>query len=201
MSTVETKTRYTPEDLLAMPDDGKDYELVDGELVERNMGWYATWIGGRLYKLLTNYCDDKGLGWTAPGDASYQCFPDDPKKVRKADVSFIRIERLSPGQEPQGHCRIPPDLAVEVVSPNDLYSEVEAKVGEYLGAGVRLVWVIDPPTRSVRVHRANGTVADLEEEDELSGEEVIPGFRCRVGELFAAPTEAGKIQKELRKSD
>jgi Uma2 family endonuclease len=192
MSTIEAKTRYTPEYLLAMPD-GKNFELVNGELVERNMGWYSCWIAGRLHYLLTNYCDANELGWTAPGDAS---FPDDPNKVRKANVSFIRIERLSPGQEPQGHCRISPDLAVEVVSPNDLYSEVETKVGEYLGAGVRLVWVIDPPTRSVRVHRADGTVADLEEKDELSGEEVIPGFHCRVRELFAAPTEAGKIQKE-----
>src|SRR5260370_524095 len=106
MSTIGAKTRYTPEDLLAMPD-RKNFELVDGELVERDMGWYATWIGGQLYLLLTNYCKAKGLGWTAPGDASYQCFSDDPNKVRKPDVSFVRLERISPGQEPPPHCPTP----------------------------------------------------------------------------------------------
>jgi Uma2 family endonuclease len=189
MSTVAAKPRYTPDDLLKMPD-GDRYELVDGELVERNMGWYSSLIGGELFRLLSNFCVAKSLGRVTPADASYQCFPDNPDKVRKPDVSFICLERLPAGQEPEGHCRIAPDLAAEVVSPNDLYSDVEGKVAEYLAAGVLLVWVINPPTRSARVHRADGTVTDLEESDELSGENVVPGFRCRVGDLFLAPAAA-----------
>lgn len=184
MSTVVEKTAITPEDLLSMAD-GKDFELVGGELVERNMGWKSSYIGGRLHRWLGNYSEEKGLGRVAPADASYQCFAHTPEKVRRPDVSFLSFERLPLGREPEGHCPVAPDLAAEVVSPNDLYYEVEEKVAEYIAAGVRLVWVVNPATRSVRVHRSDGTVTDLEEADELSGEDVIPGFRCRVADLFA----------------
>ena len=190
MNILATKQRYTPEDLLAMPD-GKDYELVNGELVERKTGWHSSRVGGRLVQFLGSHCDAHGLGWVAQADAGYQCFPDAPGKVRKPDVSFIRLERLSPSDQPEGHCRIVPDLVAEVVSPNDLYYEVEEKLMEYLAVGVRLVWVVNPPTRTVRVHRADGTAAFLREADELSGDDVVPGFRCRVGALFAIPAAGG----------
>jgi len=185
MNIVATKQRYTPEDLLAMPD-GDRYELVNGELVERHMGWKSSWVGGRLFLHLSAFLETNPLGQAAPADASYQCFPDAPGKVRKPDVSFIRRERLPPMEELEGHCRIAPDLAVEVISPNDLYTEVDDKVEEYLAAGVRLVWVINPATRTVRVQRADGAGAFLREADELSGEDVVPGFRCSVRALFAA---------------
>ena len=87
---------------------------------------------------------------------------------------------------------VAPDLAVEVASPNDLGRELRVKVEEYLRAGVRLVWLVDPETRSIEVVRADGGVARLYEQDELSGEDVLPDFRCRVAELFApaaAPVE------------
>lgn len=187
MSTATTKRRFTPDDLLSMPD-GESYELVDGELVERKMGWKSSWVGGKLHHALSSYCDSTPLGLLAPADASYQCFAKDPGMVRKPDVSFIRAERVPPEEELEGHCRIVPDLVAEVVSPNDSYSEVEEKVDEYLEAGVRLVWVLDPSTRSIRVHRQNGTVADLRESEELDGEEVLPGFRCKVGGLFLMST-------------
>jgi len=148
------------------------------------MGWESSWIGGQLYFLLAAYCKANRLGWVAPADASYQCFPFPSDKIRRPDVSFISIQRLTPDRKPSGHCLLAPDLVVEVVSPNDLYLDVEAKVAEYLGAGVRLIWVVNPPTRSVRVHRKDGAVFDLEGTDELSGEDVVPGFRCRVAEIF-----------------
>lgn len=186
MSTETLTRRYAPEDLLDMPD-GDLYELVDGELVERTMGWNSSYVGGQLCGALFNYCNATGRAAAAPGDASYQCFPDDPGKVRRPDVSAIRIERLPPEDEREGHCRIAPDVAAEVVSPHDLYSEVEEKVGEYLSAGVQLVWVLNPSTRAVRIHRADGTVSDLGPGDELTGETVLPGFRCRVADLFRPP--------------
>jgi Uma2 family endonuclease len=186
MSTVATKQRYTPEDLLTMPD-AVSYELVNGELVERNMGWKSSEIGVDVAFLLKAHCKAHGLGWVVGADASYQCYPDAPKKVRKPDVSFIRLDRMPAEEKPEGHCRIAPDLAVEVVSPNDLFYKVEDKVEEYLTAGVRLVWVVNPPTRTVHVYRADGTTTKLREADELSGEDVVPGFRCRVSELFAVP--------------
>ena len=187
-ATLPTKHEVTPEDLLAMPD-GKRYELVDGELVERNMGWKSSRVGGRLYGYLFSFCEAQQLGWLAPADASYQCFPDAPKKVRRPGASFIRAERLPADQEPEGHCPIAPDLAVEVISPGDLYWRVEEKVDEYLQAGTRLVWVINPPTRSVRIHRPDGSINDIGEDGELDGEDVVPGFRCRVADLFRTPRQ------------
>jgi Uma2 family endonuclease len=186
MSPGATKQRYTPEDLLAMPD-AVCYELVNGELVERKTGWKSSRIGASVICLLSVHCDAHGLGWVAGADASYQCFPDAPNKVRKPDASFICLERMPADEKPEGHCRIAPDLAVEVISPNDLYYEVEDKVEEYLNAGVRLVWVVNPPKHTVRVYRADGTDTKLREVDELTGEEVVRGFRCRVSELFAVP--------------
>ena len=183
MSTTTEKTRVTPEDLLAMPD-GKNFELVNGELVERNMGWNSSWVGGRVHHKLSGFCDAHKTGLVAPGDASYQCFADAPEKVRRPDVSFLAKGRVPPVGQREGHCRVHPDMAAEVISPNDSYVDVEEKVHEYLEAGVRLVWVINPQLRTVRVHRADGTITDLGDNDELTGEDVIPGFRVAVRDVF-----------------
>ncbi|MGQ0633709.1 MAG: Uma2 family endonuclease [Planctomycetaceae bacterium] len=187
MSTATQTGKHTPGELLTLPD-AQRFELVDGELVERNMGFNAVLCGGQLYALLTTYVRTNPVAVVAPADASYQCFEGDPEKVRRPDVSCILIGRLPPSQERVGHCRVAPDGVAEVVSPRDAYYDIEVKVHEYLGAGVRLVWVVNPPTRSVRVHRLDGTMADLGENDELSGEDVLPGFHCRVGDLFLLPT-------------
>src|SRR5262249_53669864 len=107
--------------------------------------------------------------------------------VRKPDVTFVRLDRMPRVPGAEGYIDIAPDLAVEVVSPNDLAYELEAKVVEYLDAGVSLVWVIDSEARRVRVHRRDGSVSWLREKDELSGKDVIPGFRCPVSALFPEP--------------
>ncbi|MBV8128293.1 MAG: Uma2 family endonuclease [Planctomycetaceae bacterium] len=96
----------------------------------------------------------------------------------------MRAGRLSGGELPKGHVRIPPDLAVEVVSRNDLASELDEKVEDYQKAGVGLVWVIHPESGTASVYRSDGSVSRLHQDDELSGEEVVPGFRCRVRSLF-----------------
>lgn len=186
MSAPTKKKIYTPDDLLKMSD-GKSYELVDGKLVRRPMGVESSWLGGILYALLLNFCRAHNLGWVLPADASYQCFPDSPSKVRKPDVSFIRRGRLSGERLPKAHCLIPPDLAVEVMSPRDLSSRTNKKIQEYLQAGVSLVWVVDPGTRTVRIHRKDGSITELHENDELTGEDVLPGFRCRVSDILPLP--------------
>ncbi|MBW3598517.1 MAG: Uma2 family endonuclease [Planctomycetes bacterium] len=191
MPQSETESHFTPEDLLALPDAVR-YELVDGQLVERKMGFQSSVVGGRLFRHLDTYCDQNSLGWVAPADAGYQCFPDAPNKVRKPDVSFIAASRLPFDQAPSGHCRIAPDFAAEVISPNEIFDEAIQKVGEYLDAVVRLVWIIDPPSRTVLIFRPDGGGTIVRGAGELSGEDVIPGFRCSLHELLRPPhgTEA-----------
>ena len=125
-----------------------------------------------------------------PGDASYQFLPDRPNVVRKPDVSFIRPGRLPDERLPDGHIRLAPDLVAEVVSPNDLFYDVEEKIAEYRQGGVRLIWVLVPPTRNVLIRRLDGPAGEVREDGELSGEDVVPDFHCRVGDLFRLPTEA-----------
>jgi Uma2 family endonuclease len=187
MTTMISTTSMTPEELLNLPD-GVNFELVDGKLVERNMGFESSEIAARILGLIWMFVREHPIGRIFGADASYQCFPDAPTKVRKPDVSFIRSGRLPGDKAPQGHCPIPPDLAVEVISPGDLAYEIEEKVAEYLKAGVSLVWVVHPPTKTVRIHRprgsSKGSVSELYESDKIDGEDVLPGFSCAVSEFF-----------------
>jgi Uma2 family endonuclease len=189
MSAVLEKA-YTPEDLLAMPD-RKSYELVDGHLVERNVSVLSSWVGTRMCRVVDIFVEEHGIGWVWGADLGYVCFPNAPGKVRKPDVSFVRKERLPEGLTSEGYLYIPPDLAVEVISPNDLAYEVDHKVDEYLGAGVPLIWVINPEARTVFIYRRDLSITRLREQDELSGEDILPGFRCHVSTIFP-PKPAGQ---------
>jgi Uma2 family endonuclease len=187
MTTAAAKAVFTPDDLLTLPD-SVNYELVDGNLVERHMGSESSAIGLAIGVVLANFVKAKRLGHVFNADCGYQCFPGFPDRVRKPDVSFIRMGRLPGERIPEGHTRIPPDLAVEVVSPGDLAYEVDEKIEQYLTAGVRLIWVVSPKTRSVRIHRPKdapqGPIGALTESDNISGEDVLPGFECPVTEFF-----------------
>ncbi len=107
--------------------------------------------------------------------------------IRRPDVTFVRRERLEPGYLCEGFLTIVPDLVVEVLSAHDTAYEVREKTEEYLGAGVRLVWNVDPEGQIVEIHRADGSVTKLHASDEITGEDVLPGFRCRVEAFFPAP--------------
>ncbi|GAB4138951.1 MAG: Uma2 family endonuclease [Planctomycetaceae bacterium] len=188
MSTVE-QTTYTPEDLLRMPD-GDRYELVEGDLLEkRDMGALAIWVAGEVFALLRDYAKHHG-GWAFTDGVGYQCYSFDSTRVRRPDASYVRPGRFDHDVLPEGHIRIPPDLAVEVVSPNDLYYKVEHKVDEYFQAGVSLVWVVNPAFKTVRVFRKSiQNLTQFGPGDEITDEEIMPGFRCRVIELFPPQTE------------
>jgi Uma2 family endonuclease len=187
MTTAITKSVFTPEDLLTLPD-AVNYELVDGNLVERAMGSKSSAIGAAVTAILVAFVRPRQLGHLFNSECGYQCYPDNPTKVRKPDVSFIKSGRLPGEQLPEGHVRITPDLVVEVLSPGDLAYEIDAKVQEYLIAGVKLVWVVSPNTRTVRIHRPktapHGPIAVLSDSDTITGDDVLPGFECAVAEFF-----------------
>jgi Uma2 family endonuclease len=106
----------------------------------------------------------------------------DPDTVRGADVAFWTKEKLP--ELPKVYIEVLPDLAVEVVSPDDHFSRIQKKVLHYLTKGVRLLWVVDPEDRSITVYRPDKPLRILGESDTLSGEEILPGFTCRVADLL-----------------
>ena len=201
MSTaIATEARYTPEDLLAMPD-GKSYELVDGQLVERNMGAKSSRVGGRLYSRLDRFCEEHNLGIVWPADNGYQCFPHDPGLVRKPDVSFVRTAACPETSRRMAGSRSRPTWPSRWSRPTTPAEELEEKLDDYRKVGVPLIWVIYPETRKAKVHRGDGSASDLLEDDELSGEDVIPGFRCPLREILprrSQPMAAGGSRRPER---
>jgi Uma2 family endonuclease len=182
MSTVAEKT-YTPADLLAMPESA-GVELVNGCLVEKPVSVLSTIVEARIIGRVSTYCYAQQLGEVFTSSIGIQCFPDEPKKIRKPDFGFVKRARFTAEHLREGFLSIAPDLTGEVVSTHDEVSELNEKIEEYLGVGVQLVWVIDPLNEIVTVHRADGTVTKLHKNDVLSGENVVPGFQCKVAELF-----------------
>ncbi len=186
---------YTPEDLLRMPG-GDRFELVDGQLVERNTGQVSSWVGGRTLYALMSFVESRQLGWVFPSDCGYQCFPNSPNKLRRPDVSFLRREKLPNVQFFDGHVRVVPDLVVEVISPRDIMESLELKIAEYQSAGVTSIWVISPKTRTCTIHRLSGQTLRLKEGDTITEPELLPGFSCRVGDLLPPPEAVPPIEME-----
>jgi len=186
MSTVASKTIFTPADLLRLPDEGVGYELLDGQLVERNVSKESSRIAIEIARLLGNEAAKKRDAEIYGSDLGYQCFADDRNRIRRPDVSLIRKDRLKTIDPDPGFMPIPADLVVEVISPNDNWVQGTRKVEQYLNAGFGSVWIVDPGTRIVVIHRADGSVTKLHENDEITGEAALPGFRCRVSEFFVS---------------
>lgn len=186
MATIISDRIYTPDDLLRMPD-GKRLELIDGRLVEQEKGVLAGRVASLIAGSLVDFIEKHQLGSGFGSELGYRCFPWEPNKIRKPDASFIAAERLTAEMFTAGFADIAPDLAIEVVSPNDPYREVETKVEEYLRAGVRLIWVLNPARQLVRIHRLDGSVSEVSRGGVLSGEEVLPGFTTPVAPLFQLP--------------
>lgn len=162
------------------------YEWIEGQIREKpRMGARANRVATVLAGFLDAHARTNRLGWVFTQECGYQSFPHEPKRVRFPDVSFVARGRMPNDQVPDGHMRVPPDLEVEVVSPNELAEDTEARVADYLAAGVRLIWIIYPSTRSVWLVRRDGTAARLTETQDLSGEDVLPGFTCPLQTLFA----------------
>jgi Uma2 family endonuclease len=178
------KVLFTADDLLRICTTGKRYELVDGELVEMaptgaRHGRVAIRTGSRL----NNYVERNDLGEVFAAETGFR-LARNPDKVRAPDVAFVSKGRLPQGDLPAGFLDIVPDLVVEVVSPSDTASYVQAKVEDWLRAGVHLVWVLYPDTRSVAVYRSLNEASVLTEDDQLQGNAVLAGFSHPVKDLF-----------------
>jgi Uma2 family endonuclease len=167
---------------LAHLQDEAGVEFVNGEILEKPVSIDSSLIEAAVIRVLGNAAAKSGEAWIFGSSMGYQCFPDDPAKFRKPDVSLVRAERMTGIDSRSGYFHIPPDLAVEVLSPNDLASEISEKVEDYLRNGFSLVWVVDPVTRTVMVRTAQGAVF-LHEQDEITAAP-LPEFRCKVAEFF-----------------
>lgn len=170
-----------PLDPLDVP---KGFELIDGELVEMPvMGFKSSWVASQLHLHLGVYLLRKPIGVAATAEASYACWPDRPKHVRKPDVSVILCDphEFVP---PKVNSAIAPSLVVEVVSPNERVYELDEKVAEFLSAGTRLIWIVNPELRTVLIRRAEGSPQLLFDPSELSGEDVLPDFKVALADFL-----------------
>ena len=175
----------TAAQLLQLPDDGNCYELVRGELVAMApAGFLHGVIVDRIGRRIGDFVERHSLGVSAAAETGFQ-IEHDTDTVRAPDYAFISHERLSGRSPASGYAQVTPDLVVEVISPHDRQSDVDAKTAMWLDAGVRLVWVVDPVRRTVAAHHEHGTVATYGTADTLYGEPVPPGFTCPVADILS----------------
>jgi Uma2 family endonuclease len=191
MSIAEIPRKMTAEELLAMPDDGVERWLIRGELREnaesdmnrRNPDHSGTMtrVASRLDRWLDAQPQPRGKVYT--GDAAFKLRPDSPTLVG-IDVAYVSANLRA--QTPKGRKIIEgvPILAVEILSPSDVHSDVTEKVQEYLDTGVALVWVIDPDFETVSAFTKNAEPILFNRAQELTAEPHLPGFRVRVADLF-----------------
>jgi Uma2 family endonuclease len=180
---MATTKLHTIEDLEQM--EGKvPYELIRGVLKEvAPCSIKPSMIGVNISGYLFIFLRSHKLGFLTGSDGGY-VLSRNPDTMVVPDVGFIRVERLPNGADFNGFCPIPPDFAVEVMSPSDRPRDVAEKVALYQEAGVPLVWWVKPEERIVTVYRAGQQAKDYHDGDELDGEPVLPGFRLAVHDVF-----------------
>ena len=189
---MSTTTRITTADeLLRMPDDGFRYELLEGELRKMSPtgtehGYLVSEIHGRLW----NFVREHRQGIVTGAETGFR-IDEDPDTVLAPDAAFIRQDRIAAIGIPQHFFPEAPALVVEVISPGDTAEEVDDKMRRWIAAGVELGWVIYPRGRTVTVYRGLSDIRVLSREDLLDGGDVLPGFQCRIGDIFP-PREAAR---------
>lgn len=181
MAFMKTQHPASIEDLLGTPEDGQKYELVDGEILVSPGGARHSKVGSQILHLLKLAADERDPGEVYGPDVGI-LLPNG--NVRSPDVCIVRRERLPGGESPEGFLELIPDLAVEVLSPNDRMRQVADKIGEFLECGVPLVWLVDPESRTVTVYRSLSDTEHFAESDTITADPVVPGFSARVSEFF-----------------
>jgi Uma2 family endonuclease len=176
----------TAAELLRYQGDGFRYELVKGELKKMAPAGNEHGILALEFAAeLRNFVKANKLGKVYAAETGFK-LSSDPDTVRAPDAAFISQKRLDEIGPVLGYWPSAPDLAVEVISPNDLYTEVSEKVAAWLKAGSSMVVVVNPRTQQVLVHAPDSDVKVLEVDDMLDGGEVVPGWQLAVGELFSS---------------
>ena len=168
---------------LPSPSDGSRLELERGEVIKVSQPRH---LHGRT-QLRIGHTIESFLGPNPIGHAtsgSGILTESDPDTVRGPDLAYWSIERLPLDADPELYTSVPPDLAIEILSPSNTPRQMVKKIKEYFQHGVRMVWIVDADFRSVTVYRKPGKGTILWEDELVSGEDVLPGFSCRVGDLF-----------------
>jgi Uma2 family endonuclease len=181
---VDTSRVLTAQDVERISLPGKVTELIRGHLVVREPPgtWHGV-IAANLTYYLSDFVRRHELGIVLAQDTGFK-ITSDPDTVRAPDVAFVGRERAG-GIPRSGYAELAPDLLAEILSPDDRPAEVLAKVADWLGAGTRLVWVVDPARSDVRVYRQDGSLAVLHAHESLDGEDVLPGFSCPLAQVFS----------------
>ncbi len=178
------KKLFTAEDLERLASGERRMELVKGKVYEMApAGGRHGYAAMNTGVILGGHVRSHGLGRVFAAETGF-ILRRDPDTVRAPDVAFVAQSRLRVDEIPDSFIELAPDLVAEVVSPSDTRREVREKVEDWLRAGVRLVWVIHPLSRTAVVYRSLDDITHLTENDFLDGEDVAPGFACRVAELF-----------------
>ena len=167
-------------------------ELIDGILVEKAMGWYESLLASWIITAINIYLKQNPIGKALGEAGTLQILPD---QARVPDACFIGWSRFPEGELPKEPVpELVPDLAIEVLSQSNRPGEMDQKRRDYFQAGVRLVWYIDPPTRSAMVYTSTEDPGTQHAEDDpLSGGDVLPGFELSLAEIFhQADSQAGR---------
>ncbi|MCE2416318.1 Uma2 family endonuclease [Candidatus Poribacteria bacterium] len=174
----------TADDLAKQPDDGTRYELVKGVLQKMPSAGFEHGIcAAEIGSKLNVYVKTHKLGYVCGAETGFK-IAQSPDTVHAPDAAFVCQASIERQGIVKGYWNGAPDLAVEVISPGDTYAEVAEKVEEWLTAGCRMVWVLNPRRETVEVYRSNEDFTVLRGTDTLDGGGVVEGFRCQVQDLF-----------------
>jgi Uma2 family endonuclease len=157
-------------------------ELVDGTLVEKAMGYKQSVVAMTIGRFLGLFVSKNQLGLISGADGFFRLH----STTRGPDVAFVHRDRLPQGKLPtDSYPSIAPNLIVEVLSEGNTRGEMNRKRLEYFHAGVQLIWIVDLANRTIAIYRSSSSYRLVGEEDQISGEDVLPGFECQVQEFFA----------------
>lgn len=167
-------------------------EFVDGRIVPKRpnrgsaMSEVSHWVGNALWRAIDNFANQNGLGLVFRGseDHGYQCFPGNPKQVRKPDVSFLRRDLSNLMLRTHGWTPEVPELVIEVLSPKDKILDLDSRILDFIDAGTKLLWVINPLLETAEIIHPNGDRKLIRRDGVLDGEDVLPGFQMPLASIL-----------------